>query len=71
MAAAKAQGLDMATFEADYAAAEPKVRADMAEGDANGVKGTPTLFFNGRAYDGPLMAKLLAMWVSEEVAVNR
>ncbi|MBP6629254.1 MAG: thioredoxin domain-containing protein [Kofleriaceae bacterium] len=64
-------GLDLPTFEADYAAAEARVKAEMAEGDAVGVDHTPTLFFAGREYEGPMMAKYLGMWIEEEVAVNR
>ncbi|MEZ4368510.1 MAG: thioredoxin domain-containing protein [Kofleriaceae bacterium] len=68
---ARELGLDLPTFEADYAAAEPKVRLDMAEGEAHQVNGTPTVFFAGRRYEGPLMAKYLALWIAEEAAVNR
>ncbi len=69
--AARELGLDLMTFDADYIAAEQAVKADMAEGDANGVDSTPTLFFNGRPYTGPLMGKFLGMWIAEEVAVSR
>lgn len=64
-------GLDMAQFEADYVAAEAQVNADKKEGEAAGVSGTPTLYINGRMYDGPLWVKYLKMWIEEELAVNR
>jgi protein-disulfide isomerase len=69
--AARTMGLDLMSFDGDYAAAEPLVRADMAEGESNGVDSTPTLFFNGRPYEGPLLAKFVGMWIAEEIAVNR
>jgi protein-disulfide isomerase len=68
---AKAIGLDLPTFEADYAAVSPKVDADQEQGDKAGVDHTPTLYMNGIEYSGPHIAKYLAMWIEEEVAVNR
>lgn len=64
-------GLDMAKFETDYEAAAAKVRADIAEGDAKGVDATPTLFFNGRKYEGPAHPKYFGYWILEDLAVNR
>ena len=45
-------GLDVAKFKADMAdpAIEQMVNADVQEGRANGVRGTPTFFINGRRY---------------------
>ncbi len=47
-------GLDAARFEHDLD--EPKVRQhvaeDLADGHRNGVRATPTLFIDGRRYDG-------------------
>jgi protein-disulfide isomerase len=63
--------LDMAKFEADYDAAEPAVRADMAEGEAAGVNGTPTIFFNGTQYEGPAHPRYFKYWIDEDLAVNR
>jgi protein-disulfide isomerase len=68
---AKAVGLDMARFEANFAAAQAKVEADVAEGDAAGINGTPTIFVNGKVYEGPAHPKYLGMWIEEELAVNR
>lgn len=63
-------GLDMAKFEADYKAAEALVKADMAEGDAAGVDGTPSIFFQGRRYEGPAHPKYFGYWIEEDLAVN-
>lgn len=68
---AKEIGLDPAQFEAAYNAAIAQVNTDVAQGDAAGVEATPTLFFNDRKYEGPLHPKYIAMWVEEELAVNR
>ncbi|MGE3544529.1 MAG: DsbA family protein, partial [Kofleriaceae bacterium] len=71
MGYAKALGLDAAKFEADYAAADAQVSADVKQGEAAKVDSTPTLFLNGVKYMGPLSAKYLEMAITEEVAVNR
>ncbi len=64
-------GLDLLKFESDYADAEKKVRVDMKEGDGAGVRGTPTIFFNGRRYEGPGHPRYFAFWIQEDLAVNR
>ena len=71
LAHARSLGLDMAVFERDYAAAAARVQADVAEGDAADIHGTPTLFVNGRRYEGPMHPRYLQMWIDEELAVNR
>ena len=68
---AKEIGLDAARFEADYTAAAAKVKADQAEGDAAGVDSTPTVFFNGRKYEAPPFPRYYALWIEEELAVNK
>ncbi len=68
---AKEIGLDTAKFEADYAAADKAVTADLAQGEAAGVDSTPTLFFNDRRYEGPMNSEYISMWIEEELAVNR
>lgn len=64
-------GLDMARFEVTFNAVRGKVEADIAEGNAAGVGGTPTVFINGRQYEGPAHPKYLGLWIEEELAVNR
>jgi thiol-disulfide isomerase/thioredoxin len=71
VAAAKGLGLDIARFEADYAAAGAQVEADKKEGDDAGVSSTPTLYINGRKYEDPSIEKYVKMWIEEELAVNR
>jgi protein-disulfide isomerase len=68
---AKDLGLDMAKFEKDYETAPAQIKADDEEGNTAGVRGTPTLFFNGHKYDDPLVPELFFNWVEEELAVNR
>ncbi|WP_428265412.1 DsbA family protein [Haliangium sp.] len=68
---AKSLGLDLARFEADMEAVLPRVEAEIVEGDAAGVNGTPTTFINGRTYEGPMHPKYIRLWIEEELAVNR
>lgn len=64
-------GLDMARYDADFAAAEARVRADMKDGEAAGVDGTPYMFLNGRHFPGPSDPKYFAAAIDEELAVRR
>ena len=63
-------GLDLARYDVDFAAAEAKVKADMQHGVDIGVDGTPTLYLNGRRYDGPLDPKYFGMVIDEELAAR-
>lgn len=63
-------GLDLARYDADLAAVEPKVKADMTEGSAKGVNGTPTVFIDGRRYPGPYAPKYFAMAIDEAMALK-
>jgi protein-disulfide isomerase len=47
-------GIDVEKFKADFASAETKafVDAEMKEAQANGVRGTPTIFINGKKPQG-------------------
>jgi protein-disulfide isomerase len=36
-----------------------RIKADQESGERSGVHGTPTLFINGRRYDGPVNAKAI------------
>src|SRR5215467_351944 len=49
-------GLDMKRFEADLDsdAVKKLVARDMADGDKAGVEGTPTVYINGKRYNGEL-----------------
>ena len=68
---AESLGLDMSKFATDFELADRQVKADSIEGEEAGVSGTPTMFINGRIYQGPGLAKYMKMWVDEELAVNR
>ncbi|MEZ4400923.1 MAG: thioredoxin domain-containing protein [Kofleriaceae bacterium] len=63
-------GLDLGRFDADFAAAEPRIKADMKDGGAVGVDGTPTLFLNGRQFPGPLAPAYINAAIDEEIAVR-
>ncbi|MBA3539275.1 MAG: thioredoxin domain-containing protein [Deltaproteobacteria bacterium] len=71
MGYAKELGLDMGKFETDYTAAAAQIAKDQKQGEAGGVESTPTLFFNDRKYEGPMVPKYIGMWIDEELAVNR
>jgi protein-disulfide isomerase len=64
---AKTLGLDLTRFHADLQAPATKARldADRKLADALGVKGTPTLFINGREYDAKVD---LAEWLDAEIS---
>lgn len=68
---AKELGLDIAKFQKAYDDASPQVTADLKQGEDAGVDATPTVFFNDRRYEGPMLAKYIEMWIDEELAVNR
>ena len=56
MAIAGQVGLDLKRFTADLDSADVKktVERDVADGDQAGVEGTPTIFIDGRRYNGSL-----------------
>jgi protein-disulfide isomerase len=68
---AKELGLDLGKFQKAYDDASPQVTTDLKQGEEAGVDSTPTVFFNDRRYEGPMLAKYIEMWVDEELAVNR
>ncbi len=53
---ARTGGLDMPRFEADLDSAEVRqaVARDLEDGERAGVEGTPSIFINGRKYNGSL-----------------
>jgi protein-disulfide isomerase len=58
---AKAAGLDMARFQADWKSGKFKsaVDKDVADGDQVNISATPTIFINGKRYNGPLEMEIL------------
>lgn len=64
---AQSLGLDMAKYEADFAAATPRVDIDNKEGLRANIRSTPSLYINGRLYQGPPRAKHVKMWIEEEL----
>jgi len=66
---AKAIGMDVARFHEDMQSAATKARidADRKLADGLGVKGTPTIFINGRQYDGKAD---IEDWVDGEIAAS-
>jgi predicted DsbA family dithiol-disulfide isomerase len=64
---AKAMGMDLGRFHSDMQSPATKARldADRKLADDLGVKGTPTIFINGRLYDGK---GDIADWVDGEIA---
>jgi len=52
--AARRLGLDLGRFFEDLDRQGERVADRVREADASGVTGTPTVFLNGRRYDGPL-----------------
>jgi protein-disulfide isomerase len=62
-------GLDGQRFQADLDSAETKktVARDMEDGDRAGVEGTPTVFINGRKYNGALDLPAIRTVIDEEL----
>jgi protein-disulfide isomerase len=69
LAYATAIGLDLDRFRADLQSPATKARldADRKLGDALKVKGTPTIFINGREYDTKIN---IEEWVDGEIAAS-
>jgi protein-disulfide isomerase len=64
---AKDVGLEVERFEADRVSEEVQraVEADRAKGEKLGVQGTPTIYINGRLYEGTLES--LLAYIDEEL----
>jgi protein-disulfide isomerase len=58
---AQKNGLDMKRFQADWASTDVRetVVRDVQDGDRAGVQGTPTIFVNGKRYNGPIVESSL------------
>jgi len=69
VALARAIGLDMQRFVADLDSAEIKaaIARDMGDGDRAGVEGTPSVFINGRKYNGDLDLPAIRKVIDEEL----
>jgi protein-disulfide isomerase len=70
---ARAVGLDMKRFEADWKSPETKalVDADQKQGNDAKLEGTPQLYVNGRMYSDPVEIDWVKSWIDEELAVNQ
>jgi protein-disulfide isomerase len=66
---ARTVGLDVRRFEADLDSAETKktVARDVEDGDRAGVEGTPSVFINGRKYNGELDLPAIRRVIDEEL----
>lgn len=66
---ARAAGLDMKRFETDLDSPDTKrvVARDLADGDRAGVEGTPTVFIDGRKYNGALDLPAIRTIIDQEL----
>ena len=64
-------GLDLGKYDLAFTAFESRVKADMKDGEAVDVDGTPSLFLNGRVFGGPADPKYMAAAIDEEIAVMK
>lgn len=62
-------GVDVATLESCLASERPgkEVEADLAEGKQAGVEGTPTLYINGRAFQGRPTPEAISAAIAAEL----
>jgi protein-disulfide isomerase len=62
--------LDMARFDSEMSSHKYKARvlAEEQEGEAAGVEGTPTFFFNGKKYNGNFEVALVSPLIRKELA---
>jgi protein-disulfide isomerase len=68
-AMAKDLNLDMVRFthDMDSHAYLKEIRQDLAEGEHDGVFGTPSLFVNGKPYHGPIQVSMLNPILQDEI----
>ncbi len=73
LALARTAGLDMKRFAVDLDSAETKttVARDVDDGDRAGVEGTPSVFINGRKYNGDLDLPAIRSVIDEELKKAR
>jgi protein-disulfide isomerase len=69
LALASAIGLDVKRFEADLDSPDVRkaVARDVQDGDRIGVMSTPTLFIDGRHFNGPIKLEVLKPLLDEEL----
>jgi protein-disulfide isomerase len=65
-------GMDLERFDSDITDPDTtaRVERDVATGLQSGVDGTPSLFINGRRYDGPRDAESLGQALAPETATS-
>jgi protein-disulfide isomerase len=73
LALAQSAGLDTGRFRADLDSAETKavVAKDMQDGERAGVEGTPSVFINGRKYNGALDLAAIRPVIDQELKKAR
>ena len=73
LALARTAGLDMKRFEADLdsEATKKTVARDVEDGDRAGVEGTPSVFINGRKYNGSLNLEAIRPVIDGELKKAR
>jgi protein-disulfide isomerase len=66
---AKEVGLDVARWRTDLEsdAVKNRVQSDKSEGNDLGIYSTPSIYINGRKYEGPLEIASLRDWIDEEM----
>jgi protein-disulfide isomerase len=70
---ARITGLDMKRFEADLDSPETRktVARDVEDGDRAGVEGTPSVYINGRKYNGSLDLPDIRKIIDEELKKSK
>jgi protein-disulfide isomerase len=73
LAQARSVGLDMKRFEADLGSPETQktIARDVDDGDRAGVEGTPSIFINGRKYNGALDLPVIRTVIDEQLKSAR
>lgn len=69
LALAQSNGLDVKRFSADWdsAALRETVARDIEDGNQAGVEGTPTIFINGRKYNGVIDVSFLQPLIDDQL----
>src|SRR5207237_578047 len=69
LAWARELGLDPAKLKTamESAAVKSAVEKDVKEGEQAGVNGTPSIFLNGKRFNGPITLEALKPYLDEEI----